>query len=125
MRPRIDTDEWARHAGAANGFGDPGLYSVTAARAVSDAGRDALGTLRDGVAAAERAALAWLRAADARRRQRREARHVYEALSHLDDRTLHDLGFSRSEITSVAAEASGQAIRTRAHTLQATYGLPG
>jgi uncharacterized protein YjiS (DUF1127 family) len=125
MRPRIDTDQWARHAGASNGFGDPGLYSVSAAREVADAGRDAVGTLGDGLAAAGRAALAWLRAANARRRQRREARDVYEALRHLDDRTLHDLGFSRSELTSVAAEASGQAIRTRAHTLQATYGLPG
>ena len=74
---------------------------------------------------AARATLAWLRAANERRRQRGAARAMYEALRGLDDRTLQDLGFSRSEIGSVAAEASGLAERTRAHTLHTTYGLPG
>jgi uncharacterized protein YjiS (DUF1127 family) len=46
-------------------------------------------------------------------RRRREARAIYAALVGLDDRTLRDLGFHRSEILSVAAEATGQAEQTR------------
>lgn len=44
-----------------------------------------------------------LRAAAARRRQRRETRQNHAALVALDDRTLHDLGFARSEISSIVA----------------------
>ena len=51
-------------------------------------------------------------------RQRRDARMVYDALRELDDRTLHDLGFDRSEITSVAAEATGEAEPTRARCVR-------
>lgn len=48
------------------------------------------------------------------RYQRRRAMHaIYGALRELDDRTLHDLGFHRSEILSVAAEATGEAEWTR------------
>lgn len=46
-------------------------------------------------------------------RRRRHMRAVYGALSELDDRTLRDLGFHRSEIWSVAAETSGEAEQTR------------
>lgn len=48
-------------------------------------------------------------------RQRQRAHAIYKALSALDSRTLHDLGFERSEIASVAAEASGGVERTRLH----------
>ena len=51
---------------------------------------------------------AWLRY-----RRRRATRTIYSALSELDDRTLRDLGFHRSEIWSVAAETSGEAEPTR------------
>jgi uncharacterized protein YjiS (DUF1127 family) len=54
--------------------------------------------------------------AQARYRQRRQAIATREALEQLDDRVLHDLGFHRSEIQSVAAEATGKAAYTR--TLQ-------
>lgn len=56
-----------------------------------------------------RAVGASVRRAFARHCQRRDARATYDALRRLDDRTLHDLGFDRSELTSVAAEVSGQA----------------
>jgi uncharacterized protein YjiS (DUF1127 family) len=46
-------------------------------------------------------------------RRRRHTRAIYAALSDLDDRTLRDLGFHRSEIWSVAAEATGEAEQTR------------
>ena len=49
----------------------------------------------------------------ARWRRVRDTRATYYALRELDDRTLRDLGFDRSELTSIAAEASGQAGRTR------------
>ncbi|HEX6794340.1 MAG TPA: DUF1127 domain-containing protein [Casimicrobiaceae bacterium] len=48
-----------------------------------------------------------------RYRQQRETRRIHDALRGLDDRTLRDLGFHRSEILSVACEASGAAERTR------------
>ena len=47
-------------------------------------------------------------------RQRRRVMATREALEQLDDRVLHDLGFDRSEIPSVAAEATGRAEFTRA-----------
>jgi uncharacterized protein YjiS (DUF1127 family) len=52
-----------------------------------------------------RALRAWVR--------HREARGTAIELHALDDRTLRDLGFSRAEIGSVAAELSGSAERTR------------
>jgi uncharacterized protein YjiS (DUF1127 family) len=54
--------------------------------------------------------------AQARYRRRRQEMATQEALEQLDDRVLHDLGFHRSEIRSVAAEATGKAEYTR--TLQ-------
>jgi len=51
---------------------------------------------------------AWLRWRQARL-QRRTAAATRAMLQHLDDRTLHDLGFHRSEIGSVSAELAGLA----------------
>jgi uncharacterized protein YjiS (DUF1127 family) len=70
-------------------------------------------TLRGSLPALARAALRCLR----RYQRRREARAIRGALSDLDDHTLRDLGFHRSEIGSVAAEATGLAERTRMRTL--------
>ena len=65
-----------------------------------------------------------VRRAHARYRQRRKARATYDALRHLDDRMLRDLGFDRSEITSVAAEISGTAARTRVRLLLMSHNSP-
>lgn len=47
-------------------------------------------------------------------RRRKQARVTYEALRGLDDRTLRDLGFHRSELSSVAVEFTGVTARRRA-----------
>ncbi len=60
-----------------------------------------------------RAIGAFARRAYARHRQRRKARATYDALRHLDDRMLRDLGFDRSELASIAAEVTGAAARER------------
>jgi uncharacterized protein YjiS (DUF1127 family) len=54
-----------------------------------------------------------VRRAHARYRQRRTERATYVALHDLDDRSLRDLGFSRDEIRSVAAELAGRAEYSR------------
>jgi len=59
----------------------------------------------------------WARQIAARYRQRRQTMETRAALAQLDDRILHDLGFDRSEIASVAAEANGEAEYTRSLAL--------
>jgi uncharacterized protein YjiS (DUF1127 family) len=128
MRQRTDTEGWARHAGASNGFADMGLSTHLVGSLFQSSGLHYETRTRrpaGPIVGAARAMLAWLRAFNARRRQRSEAHAVYESLRVLDDRTLHDIGFTRSELGSVASEASGLAERTRANTLHTTYGLPG
>jgi uncharacterized protein YjiS (DUF1127 family) len=81
--------------------------------------------LGDNIIAAIRAAVVMVRRGYARYRKRREAWAVYDALRELDDRTLRDLGFDRSEIRSVVAEVTGKAEHTRVLTLWTTHGPPG
>jgi uncharacterized protein YjiS (DUF1127 family) len=81
-------------------------------------------TLGEIIVAMMQAAGEIARRAQARHRQRRRARAIYDALQQLDDRMLHDLGFDRSEIASVAAEATGEAERTRMRTLVMSHTLP-
>jgi hypothetical protein len=64
-----------------------------------------------------RAVEAYMRRVAERYRRMQEAQAVYEALDGLDDHTLRDLGFDRSELASVAAEVGGMAERTRVRTL--------
>jgi uncharacterized protein YjiS (DUF1127 family) len=54
--------------------------------------------------------------ARSRWQQRERAQEIRTLLRDLDDRTLRDLGFHRSEIESVAAEATGAAEATRMRT---------
>jgi uncharacterized protein YjiS (DUF1127 family) len=56
---------------------------------------------------------AFNRAILARRRRRLQARAICQTLRACDDRTLRDLGLHRSEIMSLAAEATGMAACTR------------
>jgi uncharacterized protein YjiS (DUF1127 family) len=74
--------------------------------------------LRALVLAAARSARAFARNLVARYRRRREMHAIYDTLQELDDRALRDLGFHRSEIMSVAAEAVDDAERTRVRTLR-------
>jgi uncharacterized protein YjiS (DUF1127 family) len=50
-------------------------------------------------------------------RDRRQIRTTRLALMNLDDATLRDIGFVRSEVESVAAEAHGAVAVTRARLL--------
>ena len=48
--------------------------------------------------------------------RRRRARQRFEDLRHLDERTLRDLGVTRSELASVVSELGGSAAATRRRT---------
>jgi uncharacterized protein YjiS (DUF1127 family) len=134
--PKIsDADAWARHALAANGFGegagfgDGAIIDAPSAPSTSyEPYRDARAhrsfTLGEIIIAAIQAAGAIARRAYARHRQRWQARTIYDALRQLDDHTLRDLGFDRSEIRSVAAEVTGEAEYTRVRAL-ASHNLRG
>ncbi|HTQ01504.1 MAG TPA: DUF1127 domain-containing protein [Casimicrobiaceae bacterium] len=54
-------------------------------------------------------------------RRRRVAAETYETLRSLDDRCLRDLGLDRMELRSAAAEAAGQAERTRLQVFPRIY----
>jgi len=118
-----DAESLAPHALAANGYGDVAITDTAASarptsyelyHAARAHGAFVLGGI---IVAAIRAAAAIARRAYARHRQRRQARVTYDVLWQLDDRTLRDLGFDRSEIRSVAAELTGEAEYTRLRAL--------
>jgi uncharacterized protein YjiS (DUF1127 family) len=131
--PEITKDEiesWAQHARAANAFG--GLETTETASSARPtsyqlhqaARADRSFTLGEIIVAVIQAAGAIARRAYARHRRRRQARAIYNALHQLDDRTLRDLGFDRSEIRSVAAEVTGEAERTRVRALGISHSHP-
>jgi uncharacterized protein YjiS (DUF1127 family) len=131
--PAIAKDEvepWAQHALAANGFGDVATTdTVPSARPTSyelyhAARAHRSFTLGEIIIAAIQAAGAIARRAHARHQQRRQAMATYDALRQLDDRTLRDLGFDRSEMRSVAAEVTGEAEYTRVRALLTLRSLP-
>ena len=71
-----------------------------------------------------RTAVGFARRSHARWSRLRQARATYLALSEMDERSLRDLGFHRSELMSVATEISGGAEPTRAHSAQLQHELP-
>jgi uncharacterized protein YjiS (DUF1127 family) len=79
--------------------------------------------------AGELVTAAWHGAAAAARRfldawqRRRDRRATYLALRGLDDRTLHDLGFGRSEILSVAMDLDRDDETRRLRTMRAAHAL--
>lgn len=123
-------ESWAQHALATNGFGDGATAAVasspqpTSYRLHQDARVHSALTLGDIIVAAIRTVGAIARREYARYRQRRQARVTYDILRRLDDRTLRDLGFDRSEIRSVAAELTREAEYTHVRALQTLYNLP-
>jgi uncharacterized protein YjiS (DUF1127 family) len=131
--PAISTDEVERRAQcarAANGLGDVAtIDKAISARQTSHTPDQAATALRsftlgEIIVVVLQAAGAIARRAHARHKQRREARAIYDALRQLDDRTLHDLGFDRSEMTSVAAEVTGEADCARVRALLTSHSFP-
>jgi uncharacterized protein YjiS (DUF1127 family) len=125
-----DAEPWARHAFAANGFGDVAITDTPpVARPTSyemyHAARShrsfAVGEI---IIAAIQAVGAIARRAYARLVQRRQARDIHNALHQLNDSTLRDLGFDRSEISSLAVEVTGEAECTRVRARQTWHALP-
>jgi Domain of unknown function (DUF1127). len=115
-----DIEAWARHARGVNGLGgdaEAGAPVASAAPSSYELHRAArierAFTLAEIIAEMVWAVGAFARKVYARYRQRREASAFYDALRQLDDHTLRDLGFDRSEIGSVVAEATGEAEHTR------------
>ena len=112
-----DIAAWIRHAEGANGFGGdampPGPISYRLLRQARAHRSAFVGAL---IAAALAKVAASVREARAAFRRGREARVMRKGLHDLDDRTLRDIGFTRSEIESVIAEATGGAEWTRLRT---------
>jgi uncharacterized protein YjiS (DUF1127 family) len=119
-----DIEAWARHARGVNGLGGdaeagaPAASASTSSYELHRAARiDRAFTLAEIIAEMVWAVGAFARQAYVRYRQHREASALRDALRQLDDRTLHDLGFDRSEISSVAAEFTREAESTRLRVL--------
>jgi uncharacterized protein YjiS (DUF1127 family) len=96
-------------------------YAETNDAGLAAAGSEPVATprMRPSTSVAQRARdaldalVAFVRSTRARRRRRLQARAICQTLRACDDRTLRDLGLHRSEITSLAAEATGTAACTR------------
>jgi uncharacterized protein YjiS (DUF1127 family) len=84
-------------------------YAVFPSRARSERGRAAFRVAARRFARRLRALVRLLA------RRRRDARR-YDDLRHLDERTLRDLGVTRSELASVVAELGGRASASRRRT---------
>jgi uncharacterized protein YjiS (DUF1127 family) len=119
-----DIEAWARHARGVNGLGGDAEAGAPAASAplssyeLHRAARiEHAFTLAEILAEMVWAVGTFARKAYARYRQRREASALRDTLRQLDDHMLRDLGFDRSEISSVAAEFTREAEGTRLRVL--------
>lgn len=103
-RTRAQIEAWAKHAAAANGFGDAGEIVVATApvSAPVPPRKSAWQRLGDFAAAFFRS---WL--------EYRLRRAEQEVLARLDPATLRDLGIDRSEIGSISAESNGTSSPSR------------
>jgi uncharacterized protein YjiS (DUF1127 family) len=124
---RESADAWARHAHAANGFGDGAIIdTVPPAQPSSHEMHHAARSHRSW--ALGKIIIAAIHAiahrARARHRQRRQARAIRNAFRQLDDRSLRDLGLDRNEIGSLAAEVTGEAAGARVLALRIPDGFP-
>lgn len=118
LKLRSKAEASALRAFSANGFGDAPIggtdpHQTSAADLYRKARANRSYQLAKTVAASLRGVADFARrvAADFQRWQR--VRATYVALRELDARILHDLGFHRSELMSVAAEVAGNADFTR------------
>ena len=120
---RASIDGYARHAAAANGFGDAGLAFVGMAAVRRPAIAHRPQPLGGVVGRALRAMLDHVGTLIADWRRARLASATDAALQSLDDRALHDIGLDRSEISSFAASAGRDGDPTRVRMSQAQHGL--
>ena len=124
--PLVSKDKieaWLRHALAADGIGTAATIDTTSCTRPSSyvlyhAARAHRGfILGQHIVAAIKAACAIARRAYVRYRQHQKTKATRDVLGQLDNRTLRDLGFDRSEIGSIAAELTGEAEYTRVRAL--------
>jgi len=120
---RASIDAYARHAAAANGFGDAGLAFIGTGTVRRPAIAHRPQPLGGFVGRALRAMLDHVATLVADWRRARRASATDAALQSLDDRALHDIGLDRSEISSFAASAGRDGDPTRVRMSQALHGL--
>lgn len=102
-------DRLAVHAGgAASANGAASSGRPPSYQSYLDAHANRSFTLSAIVVAMLQAVWAFARRAYARHKQQRRAEMAYEALRGLDDHTLRDLGYDRSELRSVATHSERQ-----------------
>ena len=127
---RREIDAYALHAFAANGFGDAIVgrteqhLHLSGGRRDQDAHAQAPSRFLQRIETTLLTVIAGARQMHATWKRRRQANAAYFALRELDTRTLRDLGFDRSEVSSIAAEISGNAYSTRTRVVLARRGLP-
>jgi uncharacterized protein YjiS (DUF1127 family) len=126
---RDDGAAVALRALAANGFGEAALIrsgdyrDLTSTQLHASARASRSRAIGQFIASTVRAIRDGVRRTFARIEQRQQARATMLALSALDSHTLRDLGFHRSEIPSIAAEAAGVLEPSRVHAVQTLRGL--
>lgn len=123
--PPVSAEAYARHASASNGFGDvPAIVPISSYDLIRVTRRNRALAIGDAIALAFGAMAALARRLALAHRRYRQARETRLMLARLDDHTLRDLGFDRSEIGSIAAESSGDSTLTRMRVLVGAQWLP-